>query len=294
MSIWTKFVGVAALACALALSFGTALAQGADPATPAPSPSPAATPSGPSDPCGSILSIVNRPAITTGVCTVQTGHFVVENGYSNTAITGPGGGQTVMFGQNDVGVRVGTFDPHFDIEFTPPNYMRTSVGGTVATGSSDMAVGAKYELGYTDKALWGVAGFVTVPSGTPAFTAGNAQFTGDFEAGYALNSEFGLAGALSFNALSGLNAGGHPQSYFTFIPSVELTAALPGGPSQLFGEYAYFSQAGPNLDGKSVLDFGYQRVFGPHVLLDVEYGFSPTTINAQQYHYIGAGISFMN
>lgn len=259
-----------------------------------PSPAPSATPGGPSDPCGSLMSIVNRPSITTGVCTVQTGHFVVENGYSNTTTTGSGGGNTVIAGQNDVGVRFGTFDPHFDIEFTPPNYARSSLGGVIATGSTDMTFGAKYELGYSSKALWGVAGFATVPSGTHAFTAGNAQYTGDFNFAYTLSPAFGLATTLSANALSGINSGGQPQSYFAFIPSVELSATLPGYPNELFGEYAYYTAAGPNLGGKSVMDFGYLRDIGPHVQLDVEYGFSPTAINAQRYHYVGAGVSFMN
>ena len=131
-------------------------------------------------------------------------------------------------------------------------------------------------------------------AGKPAFSAGNAQFTGDFNWGYTVNSEFGLSGTLGFNALSAYNAGGQPQSYFAFIPTLEATAALPGGPSELFGEYAYFSQTGPNLGGKSYLDFGYIRDFGPHLQFDVEYGFSPTVINGQKQHYIGAGLSFMN
>ena len=225
---------------------------------------------------------------------MQTGHFVVENGYSNTTTTGLGGGNTIVAGQNDAGIRVGTFDPHFDIEFTPPNYARSSLGGTIVTGSTDMTLGAKYELGYTAKALWGVAGFATMPSGTRAFTAGNAQFTGDFNVAYTLSPAFSLAGTLSANALSGINSGGQAQSYFAFVPSVELAAALPGPPNELFGEYAYFSAAGPNLGSKSVMDFGYIRDIGQHVQLDVEYGFSPTVTNAQQYHYVGAGVSFMN
>jgi hypothetical protein len=294
MSVLARLIPTVSLACALGATAAAAFAQTTPAQSSSPTPAASATPSSPSDPCGSILSIVNRPTITTGVCTVQTGHFVVENGYSNTVTTGPGGGNTVMAGQNDVGIRVGTFDPHFDIEFTPPNYMRSSVGGTIATGSSDMAFGGKYELGYTSKALWGVAGFVTVPSGTSVFTAGNAQVAGDLDWGYTLNSEFSLAGALSFNALSGINSGGHAQSYFAFIPSVELTAALPGGPSQLYAEYAYYTRAGPNLGGKNVMDFGYQRDFGSHVQLDIEYGFSPTIIDGQKQHYVGAGLSFMN
>ena len=70
---------------------------------------------------------------------------------------------------------------------------------------------------------------VTIPTGKPAFSAGNAQFTGNFNWGYTINSEFGLAGTLGFNAASAYNAGGQPQSYFAFIPSVLATAALPGG-----------------------------------------------------------------
>ncbi|MBV8332341.1 MAG: hypothetical protein JO192_06350 [Candidatus Eremiobacteraeota bacterium] len=290
----TKFFAVAAFVCALGVSRGFALAQTTLSQSPSPSPAASPTPSGPSDPCGSIMSIVNRPTISTGVCTVQTGHFVVENGYSNTVTTGPGGGNTVLAGQNDVGIRFGTFDPHLDLEFTPPNYARSSLGGTMATGSTDMTFGAKYELGYTDKASWGVAGFATVPSGTSAFTGGNAQFTGDFNWGYTLNSTFGVNGTLAAGALSGINTAGQPQSYFAFIPSIELTATLPGAPNELFGEYAYYSAAGPNLGSKNFFDFGYLRDIGPHVQLDVEYGFSPTALGGQQYHYVGAGVSFMN
>jgi hypothetical protein len=292
MNFNTRLLTVAAFACALVYSQARAQAQTSP--SPSPAASPSATPSAPSDPCGSIFSIVNRPTISTGVCTVQTGHFVVENGYSNTVTTGPGGGNTAVAGQNDVGIRIGTADPHLDIEFTPPNYERTSVGGSNATGSSDMVIGAKYELGYNAKALWGVAGFVTVPSGTPAFTAGNAQFTGDLNWGYTLNSEFGVNGTFAVNALSGINSAGSPQSYFAFIPSIEFTAAVPGGPSEFYGEYAYYSQAGPNLGSKNLFDFGYIRDFGPHLQFDVEYGFSPTVINGQKQHYIGAGLSFMN
>jgi hypothetical protein len=296
MNSMVRLFAAASFACALGASGAAACAQTAPSPSPAASPAPtaSATPSAPSDPCGSILSIVNRPTISTGVCTVQTGKYVIENGYSNTVTTGPGGGNTAIAGQNDVGIRFGTFDPHFDLEFTPPNYAVTSVGGARVTGSTDMAVGAKYELGYTSNALWGVAGFVTIPSGTPTFTAGNAQFTGDLNWGYTINSTFGVNGTFAFNALSGFNSAGQAQSYFAFIPSLEVTAALPGGPNELYGEYAYFSQAGPNLGSKNLFDFGYIRDFGPHVQLDVEYGFSPTSINGQKQHYVGAGLSFMN
>lgn len=270
---------------------GVAAGQTSPAPSTSPSPSPSATPSPPTDPCGSILSIVNRPTVTTGVCTVRTGHFDIENGYANTTTTGAGGGSGVIYPQSLI--RVGTADPHFDLEFGPPSYQTSSVGTPAVTGASDVNLGVKYEGGYSSNADWGLSALVTYPTGSQAFTAGNAQFSGSFNWGYTINSEFSLAGAVSFNALSGFNSGGVAQSYFAAIPSLELTAALPGGPSQISAEYAYFSAAGPNLGSKSLIDFVYQRDFGPHVQFDTEYGFSPTVIDGQKQHYIGAGASFM-
>ena len=280
--IYLRFLAPALVGFFLA----TGAAAGA--ATPAPSPSPSPTPS---DPCGSILSIVNRPTVTTGVCTVRTGQFDVETGYTNTTTTGPGGGGSVAYPQTLI--RVGTADPHFDLEFGPPSYETTTAGAPLITGSSDVNLGAKYELGYSSNADWGVNTVVMFPTGSHAFSAGNAEFTGNLNGGYTLSPEFSLAGTLSFNALSGLNSGGAAQSYFAFIPSLELSAALPGGPSQISAEYAYFSAAGPNLGGKSLVDFVYQRDFGTHLQLDVEYGLSPTLIGGQKQQYVGAGASLM-
>lgn len=261
-------------------------------AAPAGSPSPSPTPSAPSDPCGSLLSVVNRPTVTTGVCTVRTRHFDLENGYTNTTTTGVGGGSSVIYPQSLL--RIGTADPHLDFEFGFPSRQSSSVGQPSLTGSSDISLATKYELGYTSSADWGLYGAITYPTGSKDFTAGNAQFTGDFDWGYTIDSELSLSGTLSFNALSGPNAEGVAQSYFAFIPSLELSAALPGGPSQISAEYAYYSAAGPAMGSKSLIDFVYQRDLGGHLQLDAEYGFSPTLINGQKQHYIGAGLSFMN
>lgn len=280
--LFARLGSIAALATCLA----------ANSPTPSASPTPSPTPSAPSDPCGSILSIVNRPTVTTGVCTVRTGHFDIETGYTNTVTTGAGGGSNANYPQ--ALLRFGTANPHVDLEFAPPSYETTSVGTPLTVGSSDVNLGLKAELGYSGNADWGANVVVAFPTGSRAFTAGNAQFTGNISGAYTINSEFSLAGTLSFNALSAINSGGVAQSYFAFIPSLELSAALPGGPSQISAEYAYFSAAGPNLSSKSLIDFVYQRDFGAHLQFDVEYGFSPTVLNGQKQHYFGAGLSFMN
>jgi hypothetical protein len=287
-------LALASLPLAFAVMAGAALGQA--PAAPSTSPSTATssspTPAPPGDPCGSILSIVNRPTVTTGVCTVRTGRFDVETGYTNTTVTGPASGSNANYPQSLI--RVGTANPHFDLEFGPPSHETSSIGQPTITGSSDVNLGAKYEAGYSSNADWGVNAVVALPTGSKAFTAGNAQFTGNLNGAYTINSEFSLAGTLSINTLSGSNSAGSAQSYFAFIPSLELSAALPGGPSQISAEYAYFSAAGPGLGSKSLIDFVYQRDIGSHLQFDVEYGLSPTLVGGQKQHYIGAGLSFMN
>jgi len=276
------------------LAIVSAIASPLPAPTPVPAPTPAAStaPSAPADPCGSLLSIVNRPTFGTGVCTVRTGHADIENGYTNTVTTGPGGGNLATYPQSLI--RIGTSDPHLDVELGPIAENHASLGGIAVDGLSDLSIGAKYELGFNSKADWGVNALVTIPTGAAAFSAGNAQYTGNFNWGYTIDPEFSLSGTLGFNAFGGFNGASVAQSYFAFTPTLEFAAALPGGPSQVAAEYAYFSQAGPNLGSKSFLDFVYQRDFGPHVQLDVEYGFSLTLPNVQRQHYIGAGLSFMN
>jgi hypothetical protein len=251
-----------------------------------PSPAPSASP-GPSDPCGSILSIVNRPTIGTGVCTVRTGRVAVETGWLNTMTTGNSAAKTAMYGISLL--RFGTDDPHLDLEVTPPNAMRTSS----VTGVSDTSIGAKYELGYDANAVWGVNAQLTLPTGSKAFTAGGPQYIANFNWGYTINSVMGLSGTVGMNEFSGVNAAGISESYFSFVPTLEGTATLPGS-SELFAEYAYFSAAAPGAGAKTEADFGYIRDFGSHLQFDVEYGYTPTVVFGQQQHYVGAGLSFMN
>jgi hypothetical protein len=222
---------------------------------------------------------------------VRAGHALLETGWTNTITTGAGGGNMATWGASLV--RFGTTNSHVDFEFTPPNASTSSLGGSRVTGVSDTAVVAKYELGYTSRSLWGVNGQITLPTGSRAFTAGGTQYTANFNWGSVLSSVFGVNGTVGLNEFRAYNAAGASQSYFAFVPTLEITAALPAS-SQLFAEYAFFSQAGIGLGGKSEFDFGYQHQVGSHALFDVEFGYTPTVLGGQQQHYIGAGLSLMN
>ena len=110
------------------------------------------------------------------------GTRLLENGYTNLVTTGPGGGNTTTYPQSLI--RIGTSDPHLDVEVGPISENHSSVGGASVGGMSDLAIGAKYELGYTSNADWGVNAVVTIPTGATAFSAGNAQYTGNFNWAY--------------------------------------------------------------------------------------------------------------
>jgi hypothetical protein len=254
-------------------------------------PSPTVSPTPLPDPCGSINSLVTRPTISTSACTVRPHHVLVENGWSNTITTGPGGGATTSFTQTFI--HFGTWDPHLEFAVTPPNWNRSTVGGAVVEGASDVNVGAKYELGYDAKAAWGVNGQISIPTGDVGFTAGGPQYTGNFDWGYTLNSVYGLAGTIGVNSVTGFDANGDLQRFAVFEPALVLSAGLSAN-AQAFAEYAYVSKAGPDLGAKSVIDFGLVRVLTPNSQADVEYGYSPTAIAGQRQHYIGIGFSFMN
>ena len=253
-----------------------------------PTPSPTTSPV--ANPCGSILSIVSRPAVTTTVCTVQPHHFEVESGWNNTITIGNGAGHLGSYGIG--AIRFGTGDPRFEFLVEPPTKFPSPAGSPTANGWGDSGFGLRELLGYTANWCWGVNGIVTVPTGSRAYSAGGTQFTANFNWTYAVNPVIGLAGTVGFNQLRAYSTVGVSQPYFTFIPTLEATATL-AGPSQLFAEYAYYSQAGIGVGSKGLVDFGYLHTFGPHLVFDVEYGDFTTVAGAHQ-HYVGAGVSFMN
>jgi hypothetical protein len=269
------------------VALGISVVAPAAAATPVPRPT--ATPSGPSDPCGSILTIVTRPTVTTSVCNVRKNHVLLEDGYTNTITTGSRGGTTIAYPQSFLRIGLGE---HVEFDFTPPSYEASSLGDTYASGASDMNFGAKWELGYSAKTVYGFNVSTSTPTGSRTFTAGAPQYTANFNLGYSFNSMFGASGTLGFNSLFGPNAQGVGRRYGAFIPTVEFTGATSGS-SQVFAEYANFSSAGPGLGSKSIIDFGYQADLGPHCQFDAEYGLQPNEVNGQKLHYVGAGLSFM-
>jgi hypothetical protein len=274
---------------ALALSPLTSAAQSAPTPTAAPAtPAPSATPSGLSDPCTSILALVNRPTVATGSCVFKNGHGDVEFGYTNTLTTGSAGGSTVAYPQTFL--RVGTLVHNVELEITPPSALRTSAGSPVS-GTADAAFGAKWELGYTAKTIASINVAATVPTGDRAFTAGGSSYFASLNGSYTLNPVFTLSATAGLQNLAAPGANGTVQRTGVFAPALLLVAALPGS-AQVYGEVSNVSHAGVGLPGRTLYDFGAQTQLGSRIVLDLETGFAPAPVAGAKLHYIGAGFTY--
>jgi hypothetical protein len=290
------FAPLKTISIAVALAALPALAAAADPAytlaqaTPAPAPAPSATPSGGlADPCNGILAFVNRPTFSTGACTIKRGMVMLETGYTNQTNSGAGANNIVTYPNGFV--RVGT-SKNLELEFTPPSLISSS-GPPRINGATDTTYGLKWEAGYTSKLTYGLSASATLKTGSPAFTELGTSYNASFNYSYTLTPVFSLFGSFAYSSLVGTNPiSGANQRFGSFAPSLGMTAALPGS-QQLFFEYANIGSAGPSLGGRSLYDFGYQAVLTPHLMVDVEYGASPTAIAGSKFSYTGFGISYL-
>ena len=238
-----------------------------------------------------MLEVANRPGFSPNACTVAPDRVEIENDYTNSITTGTYAAIVATYPQTLV--IFGTSDPHLDVEIGPLATNHSSAGGRPIDGASDLELSAKYELGLHSNVVWGVEGTVTIPSGAPAFTYGNAQFLGDLNWDYEIDSTYALSGTFSFRAASAVTPAGTARSYFAFVPSVELIALLPGHRSQVSAEYAYFSRAGPNLGARSYVDFAYQRDLGPNLEVEAEYGLAPTLVDGGTERYLEGGLTLL-
>jgi len=228
--------------------------------------------------------------VATSVCALKKREAVVESGYTDTVMTGAGNGVNVNYPQSVV--RVGTDVRNLEVQAVPPSYER-STSGAPTDGVSDAGFGLKYEIGYTSKASYGVNFLATVPTGSSTFTSGAPTYTGNVNLTYTLNSEFGLASTISFQSLATREGAGTVARVGAFVPTLVLTAAVPGN-SQLFAEIASFSHAAVGQPSRVLYDGGFQKQISTHVLIDLEAGLAPAPVNGQRQHYIGFGISVGN
>lgn len=225
-------------------------------------------------------------------CAVATGTGVFELGYQNQIDgTTTAGSVQSQFPQNFL--RLGLAE-RFELDVIGPNEIRVRsyappAPGATASGAADSGLGCKFELPPSER--WGVAfdALYLPPTGSAAFTAGNATYTANFDAGYSLAPATSLGTTVAFSSTGGYGADGIHARYGLVEPSAVISQRLANA-YQLYAEYVFVSKLAPDLGGRAFADFGVQKLLGERTEIDVEYGHAFTAVPALRFDYVGAGL----
>ncbi|MBC5799840.1 MAG: hypothetical protein GIX03_10130 [Candidatus Eremiobacteraeota bacterium] len=266
---------------------------------PAPSPSPRATLAGlQADPCGGtgrLLATLDRPTVGYSACAVPKGAIVLEEGYQNTFAGGPAAQTSTAYPQGfeRVGVARG-----WELDLIGPNANRQRSSSTITGGYSDMGLGFKYELPQEGRFTYAVDGLVTAATGTGGFSNGGPTQTLNIDVSYAASPAFGIGTTLATAASTGFfepgtfaTSGTLPavrERYITFEPSLVVTLQWPHD-YQLYAELVGQTKTAPRAGGRLYTDFGLQKLLGPYLEIDGEYGIDFTPSNGSRFNYIGVG-----
>jgi len=249
--------------------------------SPAPSNAPAAT-----DPCGddNLLATTDRPTFGTNPCVVKDGNSNVEFGYKNTTTSGsPGGTRSVSY--PEARERSGIL-PNLELVLDLPSQVEFgSPAGRIGT-DSNFGAGLKYELGYSQNFVHGIAGEVVFPSGT---AGGFPSFNGSYQIGGSILPGLGANLTLGFNTFSSPNpAGGKNVTTTSFQPTF-IVGGLVAPETKLSVEAALSTSSGPGTSGRYFGNVFLQHQFTKNLLIDIEAAQRFTVVDRAHQHYIGAG-----
>jgi hypothetical protein len=179
-----------------------------------------------------------------------------------------------------------------DLEFdlNPESIARMS-GDPRVTGTTDSAIGAKYEFGYTSKLVYGLNALYTLPTGSAPFTGFGDGLLANLNAGFSASPALGLFATFGYNEQSAgtLTV---PARYHNVQPSAGATLALPQN-FTVFVEGFNQSSTGPGLGGRSGFDTGFQADAGSRLQLDFNYFDYFGVQNGAHLHSIGFGAAYL-
>jgi hypothetical protein len=279
--MWTTVFFAMLMACSGAAGLANTPVPAAS-ATPAP------------DPCGGearLLATANRPTIGYSACAVKQDTAVFELGYQNQ-VTGTASDGSVQSQIPQNFLRLGIAQ-RFELDVIGPNYVRTRsydavAPSTVTNGVTDSGLGFKYEFVPAGRWTVGVDGLYTGPNGSSFLTAGNASYTGNLDASYALSPSTAVGTTIAVTSTGGYANGVHGR-YGVTEPSFVLSTQIPHL-YQFYAEYVLVSKIGLAEGARAFTDFGVQKLLGETTEIDVEYGHAFTGVQRLKFDYVGAGI----
>lgn len=289
----------AILAAALAPAIARANSDAPRDTRATPHPIASASADAPSDPCGGpgmLLATLDRPTVGYSACALPKGAIVLEEGYQIQNQAGPGASVIASFPQGFE--RVGITD-RLELDLIGPAYNRSRVGATIATGYNDLGLGFKYELPQNGRFTYAIDGFFQAATGTGGFGAGGPTSAVDLDIAFAASPTIGIATTLAAYSAPGTTAsgttptgeatGGITSRYGYFLPSIVVTAQTPND-YQFYAELVGRTKSAPDRGGQVLTDFGVQKLLGPNLEIDGEYGIGFTPIDGSRFRYVGLGV----
>jgi len=242
-----------------------------------------------------LLATLNRPTVGYSPCAVPKGAIVLEEGYQNTFAGGPAAQTLSAYPQGFE--RVGIAQ-RLELDLIGPSVNRLRGGGSMSSGSSDLGLGFKYELPQKGRFTYALDGLYTAATGTGGFSNGGPTQTLNLDLAYAASPALGFGTTLAAAASSGFFQPGTsatnatlaplPGRYATFDPSVVVTLQRPNY-YQFYAELVGQTKMAPRAGGLVYTDFGLQKLLGPYLELDAEYGVDFTPVKGSRFRYVGFG-----
>jgi len=265
-------------------------------ASPTPTPAPSPSPTAPTDICSSgISSLVSRPTQTNATCAVKQGHVLEESGYQLETVSVSRGGSYNLSSYPNTTLRIGTSAQNVEIDVVPPTLFRAN--GFSAT--SDVGLGARWQIGSTPTFAYGVNTVITAPTGSNPInnpyglgSANQPTLVANANVEGSINSVLGYGATFSYQSL---NAG--MTHYTSIAPSLDVTVALPASWTLVFEGWRQTNGEGPATPSHTWFDAGVQKDIG-NAQLDLNYGLSNRIstgagLPTVQRTYVGAGLSYL-
>lgn len=241
----------------------------------------------PKDPCGetNLLATTDRPTFGTNPCVVKAANAIFELGYTNSTVGGVNGAATTTY--PSARIRLGLVD-RLELVVDLPTQTRVVMRGATVDGIGDLGLGLKYELGHSDKFVYGLAGEAVLPSGSFPFSVNAPSYNGSAQFGYGIAPRVGVGLTLGFANQPSNSTGTTDRRGTTFdgafavgvglTPSTKITAELAhvrdvAHPAQTYG------------------DLFLQQAIGQRYLVDINVGTAFNAIDGVKRHYVGAGLA---
>lgn len=225
-------------------------------------------------------------SVAGSACVVPPGSIVLEEGYQNQAQRGASPNVTASFPQ---GFERFGLAPRLELDAIGPSLNRSRSPGLLATGYGDAGLGFKYELPQSGRFTYAIDGLFTAASGGRGFTAGGPTQTVNLDAAYAVSPAVGFGTTIAGTSAAGFRSEGNAARFGYLVPSFVVTVQVATA-CQFYAELAGQTKLAPDRGGHLVADAGVQKLAGPSLELDVEYGHSFTPDGGSRFHYLGAGV----